>query len=119
MAIGNGDTELAVKGVQFPEMAQKEPLGLFRSRLSTWSLPMVNRSCQPALWPFGSALNHRERGRTSWTNQPKARMGLCGATTSLPAGHAPATSAAVQPRTAPPAAASGPPSAVVYGPDMA
>src|ERR1700691_3198966 len=117
--MGSGDTLFAEKGRQLPGIKQKVPLGLFRSLLFTWSLAIVNSTCQPALWPFGSALNQRESGKPSWTNPPNARMGRCGAITASPVGHAPATSAPVQPRTAPPAASSGPPSVVAYGPDTA
>src|SRR5208337_672785 len=58
---------------------------LSRSRCTAWSLPKSNSSCQPALWPWGSALNQREIGNPSWTNPPNPRRARCGATVTVPA----------------------------------
>ena len=70
-------------------------------------------------------VDERESGNPNWRNPPNPRMGLCGATTTLPLqlpGVIPSTAGPVavnvpeQPSTAPPAAASGPPSRVGNGP---
>src|ERR1039458_1343066 len=88
-------------------LMQPKPLACARSWCTTWSLPAFSRSCQPALWPLGSALNQRDKGNPKLTKPPKAPIGRCLAITQVPPElvQVPApTIATVQPICCPPAA---------------